>query len=196
MLKATYQDKALVTGILTRSFINNKSVNYIVQQDQKKMRRIQALMDYSFEVCMLFGEVFVSENRKACALILYPEKKRTTLKTLLLDVQLMLRSVGIRNVKKVLDREAKMEKIKPKTAMTYLWFIGVEPDQQHKGTGSQLLQGIIAHSSRPLYLETSASKNLPWYGRFGFHTYAELDLGYKIYFLKKEKGIKSTSSPR
>ncbi len=183
MLKATRQDKQLVTDILTRSFATNNSVNYIVQQDHKKMRRIQALMEYSFEICFLFGEVLLSEDRKAAALILYPEKKR---KTLLLDLKLLLQSVGIRNAKKVLDREAKIAQIKPKATMTYIWFIGVDPDHHHAGIGSKLLENIIAHSSRPIYLETSMLKNLPWYERYGFQVYGELDLGYKMYFLKKE----------
>lgn len=186
MLKATRQDKQQVTGILTRSFATNNSVNYIVQQDHKKMRRIQVLMDYSFELCFLFGEVFVSEDRKAAALVLYPEKKRATLKTLLLDLKLLMQSVGIRNAKKVLDREAKIDQIKPKTTMTYIWFIGVDPDHHHAGIGSKLLESIIAQSDRPIYLETSMVKNLPWYARYGFQIYGELDLGYKMYFLKKE----------
>lgn len=185
MLKATRQDKEWVTDILARSFATNNSVNYIVQQDHKKMRRIKALMEYSFEICTLFGEVFVSENRKAAALILYPDQKKTTLKTLLLDLQLLVQSIGIRNAKKVLNREKRINQIKPKTTMTYIWFIGVDPDYQHNGTGSQLLESIIAQSSRPIYLETSMVENLPWYERFGFHIYRESDLGYKIYFLKK-----------
>lgn len=183
MLKATKQDKQLVTGILTRSFATNNSVNYIVQQDHKKMRRIQALMEYSFELCFMFGEVLISEDRKAAALLLYPEKKR---KTLFLDLKLLVQSVGIRNAKKVLDREAKIDQIKPKVTMTYIWFIGVDPDHHYAGIGSKLLESIIAHSSRPIYLETSMLKNLPWYERYGFRIYGELDLGYKMYFLKKE----------
>lgn len=183
MLKATPEDKELVTDILTRSFANNNSVNYIAG---KKNRRILALMDYSFEVCSLFGEVWLSKDKKACALILYPDKKRTTLKTILLDIKLIKQCIGIRNIKKVLVRESKIEKIKPKTTMTYLWFIGVAPDHQHTGIGSKLLEEIISQSTAPLYLETSTEKNLPWYEQFGFQIYGELNLGYTMYFLRKE----------
>ena len=70
----------------------------------------------------------------------------------------------------------------------YLWFIGVHPNAQHKGAGSQLMQEIIRESeriSRPLYLETSVVKNVAWYKRFGFGVYHELDLGYTLFFMRR-----------
>lgn len=36
MMRATLNDKELVADILTRSFVDNKSVNYIIKQDEKK----------------------------------------------------------------------------------------------------------------------------------------------------------------
>lgn len=183
MQKAAYQDKELVVNILTRSFANNKSVNYIAKKS------ISSLMDYSFEICWLFGEILLSENKKACALILYPDQQKTTLKTILLDAKLMLQCIGLSNLKKVLDRETKIKQIKPDTKMTYLWFIGVEPDFQQTGIGSKLLNTIISQSKeaeRPVYLETSTLQTLPWYQQFGFRIYGELDLGFIMYFLRTD----------
>lgn len=64
MKNADYKDKSLISDILTNSFDSNQSVNYIVKQDGKRFKRIRALMDYSFEVCYLFGDVFLSDDRK------------------------------------------------------------------------------------------------------------------------------------
>ncbi|WP_207428901.1 N-acetyltransferase [Pedobacter sp. SYSU D00535] len=189
MIKASSHDKGLVIDILTKSFDTNQSVNYIVKQDKHREKRVEALMDYSFEVCYSFGEVFLSENKKACALILYPDKKKTNLKSILLDIKLILHSVGISNVQKALSRESKIKKLQPKEPMYYIWFIGVDPEYQNSGIGSSLLQEVIADSSqkkRPLYLETSTLKNIPWYKKFGFDIYNELDLSYKLFFLKKD----------
>lgn len=189
MRRANYQDKDLVIDILTESFESNQSVNYILKQDQKRIERIQALMDYSFEICYLFGDVFISDNNKACALIVYPERKKTTLKSALLDIKLILRCVGIKNIKKTLEREAVIKKVQPQEPMTYLWFIGVKISNQNKGIGSDLLKSIILLSSekkRPIYLETSTVKNLPWYNKFGFKIYHEHDLSYRLYFLKRD----------
>ncbi|MES2446625.1 MAG: GNAT family N-acetyltransferase [Bacteroidota bacterium] len=188
MKKAEYNEKNLIVDILTKSFESNQSVNYIVKQDEKKLKRIEALMNYSFEVCYLFGDVFLSDDNKACALVLYPDKKKTTIKSIMLDVNLILSCVGIENIKKTLDREAIIKKIQPKVPMYYLWFIGVDPEYQNTGIGSELLKEIIEDSRRkeqPIYLETSTLKNLPWYKKFGFDIYHEADLSYKLFFLKK-----------
>jgi len=189
MKNANYEDKSLVTDILTKSFDTNQSVNYIAKQDRKRLKRIRALMDYSFEVCYLFGDVFLSDDRKACALILYPDKKKTTLKSILLDIKLILSCIGVENIKKAIARESKIKQLQPKELMYYLWFIGVDPEHQNEGIGSILLDEIINDSKnkqRPIYLETSTLKNLPWYKKYGFQIYNELDLSYKLFFLKRE----------
>jgi len=191
MIKATPSDKQLVIKILTDSFESNQSVNYIVKQDKQRLERIGALMDYSFEVCMEFGDVWLSNNRKACALVLYPQKKRTTLKAILLDVKLILKAIGISNIKKALDRESRIKARQLKAPASYLWFIGVIPQDQHAGIGSDLLTQVLADADKqglPVILETSTMKNLPWYERFGFSVYDQLDLGYHLYFLKHETG--------
>lgn len=189
MIKAEHKDKDLVVDILIKSFDTNQSVNYIIKQDRKRIKRVTALMDYSFEVCYLFGDVFLSDDKKACALVTYPDKKKTTLKSILLDVRLILSAVGVKNINKTLAREAMINKMHPKEPMYYLWFIGVDPEYQNEGIGSVLLNEIIEDSEskkRPVYLETSTLKNLPWYEKFGFQIYHELDLSYKLFFLKRE----------
>ncbi|GGI23321.1 GNAT family N-acetyltransferase [Pedobacter mendelii] len=189
MKKALITDKNLVTDILSKSFDANQSVNYIVKQDQKREQRLKALMDYSFDVCYLFGDVYLSDNNHACALILYPDKKKTTLKSIILDIQLMLNSIGITNINKALDRESKIKKTQSKDQMYYLWFIGVAPEYQGLGFGSDLMNELIEDSrtqERNIYLETSTLKNLPWYKTLGFKIYNELELSYQLYFLKLE----------
>lgn len=189
MVKAKQTDKNLVADILTKSFENNQSVNYIAKQDEKRLTRIRSLMDYSFEVCYSFGDVFLSDDRKACALVLYPDKKKTTFKSILLDIKLILSCIGVENIKKALSRESKIKQLQPKELMYYLWFIGVDPEHQNEGIGSGLLKDIIEdskHKERPVYLETSTLKNLPWYKKLGFQIYNELDLSYRLFFLKRE----------
>jgi ribosomal protein S18 acetylase RimI-like enzyme len=189
MLKAEYKDKPLVVNILAKSFNDNKSVNYIIQQDKTREQRLIKLMEYSFDYCSLFGEVYLSEDKKACALLVLPDKKQSSLKSILLDAKLALSCIGLFNLKKALDRESKIKHLHPKSLMYYLWFIGVHPGDQHKGLGSSLLHDLIARGEqlkRPIYLETSTLENIPWYKKFGFKIYEELDIGYKLFFLKRE----------
>jgi ribosomal protein S18 acetylase RimI-like enzyme len=189
MVRAKQEDKELVVSILAKSFKENQSVNFIVRQDDIKLKRIHTLMDYSFEVCRLFGEVWLSDDRKACALTLFPHQKRTTFKSVWLDIRLIQHTIGIRGIQKTLNREVLIKKLQPKENMIYLWFIGVDPVNQDKGVGSNLLKEIIATSidkNLPIYLETSTLKNIPWYEHFGFKIYNELELGYTLFFLKRE----------
>lgn len=189
MTKATDNDKQLILQILTASFADNRSVNYIIRKGEKQDKRIRALMNYSFEVCRRFGDVFLSSDRNACALIIYPDEKKTTFKSILLDIQLIFQCVGLKNIKKTLRRESLIKKVQPKEAMTYLWFIGVTPAKQGKGIGSNLLADIIEYSKirgKPVYLETSTLTNLPWYKKWGFNVYHKEDLGYNLYFLSNK----------
>lgn len=189
MIKAGSADKHRVVDILVNSFNDNKSVNYIILQDSKRVQRIKRLMEYSFEVCQSFGKVFLSDDKNACALLLIPERKRTTLRSIWNDVKLIINGIGITNVQNILSREKKIKALQPKQLIYYLWFIGVSPEVQGKGIGSQLLKDVLADcrlDTRVVCLETSTLKNIPWYEKFGFKIYDQLDLGYQLFFLKKE----------
>jgi GNAT superfamily N-acetyltransferase len=187
-MKVSASDKKQIVDILAGAFVSNKSVNYIVRQDRQKQQRIRALMKYSVDICSLFGKVWLTEDQTACALLLYPDQKKTTFRSVFLDLRLMVRCIGFRNIRKVPGREKLVHAIQPKGRNAYLWFVGVHLSHQHTGKGSALLKQIIADcdlQQRPVYLETSTLENLPWYERFGFVVYHEADFGYSLFFLQR-----------
>lgn len=187
MKKAMNSERGLIADILTQSFADNKSVNYTVKQDERRMQRIKKLMEYSFDICNMFGEVFLTDDKKGCALVLMPDKKKATVKSTLLDIKLVASVIGFGNIKKAMNRESAIKKIHPDGALYYLWFIGVPPSEQGKGVGSKLLNEVIQEGqvqNRILCLETSTKKNIPWYEKHGFKTYRELDFGYTLYCMK------------
>lgn len=189
MHRANLKDRSLIVRILTESFADNKSVNYIIKQDGKRVERMKKLMEYSFDVCHLYGDVFLTDDKQGCALIVMPDKKKTTLKSILLDAKLALTCIGLSNLKRAMAREAAIKKLHPKGPMYYLWFIGVDPSEQNKGVGTRLLKEVISEGfskQRPIYLETSTLKNIPWYEKFGFTVYNRLDFGYELFCMKKE----------
>lgn len=190
MIRAEYSDKTIVTQILTRSFDTNKSVNFVVKQDKKRTERIRRLMEYSFDISNLYGDVFLSDDKKAVALIIWPDKKGETFRSILKDVNLTLNAIGISNAMNVLKREAKIKSNHPDpTEYLHLWFIGVAPEHQGNGHGSRLLQEIkdkYKSTKRLLYLETSTLKNLPWYERFGFEIFSTLEFGFTLYLLRQK----------
>nr|MBI1231857.1 GNAT family N-acetyltransferase [Cytophagales bacterium] len=185
MRKATQKDRTKVVDILLEAFRKNKSVNYIAGDKKKKIRY---LMEYSFDNCMDTGEVFISDDGHACAMIQFQDRKKFTLKSTFLDIQLILKTIGIGNIPKALARESFIKKHYPKEPFTYLWFIGVSPDKQGTGSGSYMLKHILDYSKsldRPVYLETSTERNLPWYKKHGLEVYNMSErFGFPFYFLK------------
>jgi hypothetical protein len=127
MIRASRKDKSLVVSILSASFVNNNSVNYIIRQDSRKEKRLKHIMAYSFDVCFAFGDVFLSDDRKGCALLLFPEKKRPSVKTIRWDLKLVLQCIGFKNLWKAIDRERKIKARQPAEPFYYLWYIGVDP---------------------------------------------------------------------
>lgn len=190
MVKACYIDKKFIVDILVNAFYNNASVNYIIKQDKKKEVRVKSLMDYSFDLCYNFGDIFYSEDKKSCALILFPEQKKNKTKSVLLDIQFIISCMDFHRLKKAMGREAKIKAIQSKGLTSYLWFIGVDPSEQGKGIGTKLLSEVLDElkkKNRPVLLETSNVENVRWYKNSGFTIYNKLDLGYELYFMKKEK---------
>lgn len=188
MIKAAYSDKELVVDILTKSFDTNKSVNYVVRQGKNREKRIKALMNYSFETCWNNGEIYLSDDRKGALLFLLPHKKKPLLKGIVNDLRLIFEAIGLSRVLKVLKKEAAVKKFHPRKYL-YLWYLGVLPQFQGAGIGSSLLRELICLSSAlklPVYLETSTEQNLPFYKRFNFSIYKELDVTYKLYLFKRD----------
>ncbi|MDB5012696.1 MAG: family N-acetyltransferase [Daejeonella sp.] len=189
MTEAVYGDKQLVVEILAEAFDKNKSFNSIIKQDAKRSERFRKVFAYYFEQSFKYGKVLLSDDRKACAIIMFPNKKALTLKGILLDVQMFF-VLGLKSVKMGFAREGKINAVHPADKrIYYLLFIGVLEEFQNQGIGSQLLDEIIQDSrveNRDIYLETYLDKNIALYSKFGFEIYNELNFGFPVYCLKRE----------
>ncbi|QNL52318.1 GNAT family N-acetyltransferase [Olivibacter sp. SDN3] len=190
MYLAQEEDKEIVIDILLQSFRNNKSVHYIVKQDEQLNKRLRYLMSYSFDLCFHFGKVLLSDRKDACALITYPHRKKNLLKSIRMDIGLLINTIGIFKLGKAIKREALIKANYPVQDFLYLWFIGVKPHMQGQGVGSDLLNQVLQEAKAThldVHLETSTLTNLPWYRKFGFEIYKELDFGYTLHMLRWRK---------
>lgn len=184
---ASSANKKRIIAIISKSFKDNQSVNYIVKQDKKRTKRITKLIEYSIFQGSKFGQLFLSEDKNAACILLFSNRKKTTLESIFWDIKLVIQVIGIRNLRAALQRESLLKKKYPKTPYVHLWYIGVDPPLQKKGIGSKLLQEVISYcGDKPIYLETSVVSNIGWYTKFGFEIIETLDLGYKLYVLKKD----------
>ncbi|WP_066755543.1 GNAT family N-acetyltransferase [Crocinitomix algicola] len=182
--------KERVIKILTESFKDNKSTTLVAKQDKKKDKRLKKLIQYSIFYGESFGEVFLTEDKNACYIIIDTEKKKTTWRSIIWDVRLMFQCIGIKNVRKVMKREALIKSNHPKGSFIHLWYIGVIPTKQSLGIGTRLMKKIVKSAqaqNRKIYLETSTERNFKFYEQLGFKEELTLNqLGYslKMYSLK------------
>lgn len=189
MTKLLKREKEGIVQVLALAFEHNLSVNYMVRQDQMRFQRLTYLMAYALKVSSAYGKVLVSADGSACALVMLPDKKKVSMKMLFWDLKLIVNVIGMDQLVKILKRESLIKQSHPMMEMYYLWFIGVHPLAQHRGMGTELLKALIADArtmKRPIFLETSVLKNVPWYEKFGFRIYHEINLGYKLYFMKMD----------
>lgn len=188
MIKATYEDKDLVAGVLARSFEDNETINYLIPKGKNRISRIGMFMQYAFYRCHLQGDVFLSQDRRACALVLYPHLERATLTTISLDIQLILKGLNFGNCIRALKYRRMMKARFGKTAVAHIWLIGVSPRFQRLGNGSRLLQDVILEMQKknlPVYVETPVLSQVNWYECFGFRLYSTQDPGHNLYLLKR-----------
>ena len=192
MIEATYSHRKLAVEILTKSFDSNKSVEYVIKGGAKRQQQIKSLMEYAFDMCMLFGEVYVSNNNMACALVLFPHQKRTTLKSIELDMKFLFYCSSIKKILQILKREEAIYSNHADEQYAHLWFLGVLPKEQGKGYGTKLLNELADHYSKKrlnIYLETSALPTVPWYKKQGFTEVKELQFNTPLVMLKKEMDL-------
>lgn len=193
MVDALPSDRERILNILVRSFDDNLSVNHLVKQDGKRVDRIRMLMEYAYDECSDFGRVLISNDHTSCALLIFPDKKRFTLRSFWRNLKLVLGVMGLGNLPKVLKKENTIKTVQKAIAgnrpVCYLWFIGVHPNYQGRGAGTKLLSEILADckkDGRICLLETSNEKNLPFYQRSGLELYQTVDVGYPLYFFKMD----------
>ncbi|WP_186755547.1 GNAT family N-acetyltransferase [Echinicola salinicaeni] len=188
---AEKKDKVKVISILCKSFRDNQSVNYLVKQDKYKRKRAVGLMDYSYESCKLNGQVYLSDDENACALVQYMDLKPPLFKAALLDIKLIISTIGIGNIFKALKRQSTIKGYYPEGSKLYLWYIGVDPAKQGVGIGSRLLNEVMEKEGEKfetICLETSTPLNVPWYQNHGFELYGQTDdFGFPFYFFKRSR---------
>lgn len=187
MRKAKLADLSLVVELLSASFESNPSVDAVVRPGKGRSRRIRGLMEYAFLNCLEYGRAYIDQTGRCCALVMLPDRKRSSARSLWRDLRLAFQVIGPKRVLKVLTREARIKKLQQQGAVYYLWFIGTDPASQGEKLGTAMMDHLLREAramQRTVILETSVPRNLYWYQRLGFEHYQELDLGYRLHFLR------------
>lgn len=191
MKKATKADKPIVVDILVSAFkplTDDNSINLVVKQDAKRTKRMQILMEYLFDKAYLFGEVYLSDNEKACILMKFPHKEKITMKTIGMDIRLALKCIGIERIFSVLKRQRMVQKYYPREPHIRPMIMGVRADHDGSGAAARLMLQIrnrYQDTTLPVIIDTSSKDNVLLFQKFGFKLIDEQGtVGFPMYFLR------------
>ena len=84
-----------------------------------------------------------------------------------------------------------MKRARPREPHLYLWLLAADPTAQRRGVGRALMQRVLGAARErevPVYLETTKTENLPYYGSFGFRVIGEAPLprSARVWFLWRD----------
>lgn len=203
MIKASLNDRHLVANILSRAYDTNDTINETVNepaekrvhnsplQETRRRNKIYRLMTWAFDLCYRYGGVFLSEDKKAAALIVYPDKKKFSFSCLIEELKL-IPILGLLNIPKVMQREMAYNKLLPAYIIKPM-FLGTLPEARNQGRGSELmacLAEISDATQRPIYLDARIKKNEIWFSKQGFETFHRLTLGDRSWACMRREFVK------
>lgn len=187
MIIGTNQERDIAIDILCKSFYNiliPNSINFVVNENGNRYKKLKALMSYQVDLSLLYGSIFLSNDKKG--VVLYLDNPQQSLKRFYLELKLIFKCIGITNIFKVLNRENLIKKNHPQHTYIHLWLMGVLPEMQGKGIGSQLIsESMQEFKDDFVFVETTTPENLEFYQKNGFTIFHEThQLDYPLYFLK------------
>lgn len=140
MKKASLADKNIVVDILTKSFINDPHVNWLIEKSRSK-NKMRIIMDYVFEESLGRGTVYLNDNHTATALWNTEKKEKVTFRYIKRNLSFLYK-VGLVSTIRILKAD-KLIYSKYPVKYCQLYLIGVVPEEHGKGLASALINPMV-----------------------------------------------------
>lgn len=191
--KATDADSARLIATMARAFDDDPIANWFAAQDKRRAHRVYEFMRISFEkLTFKHGDVWTTDGIEGGAFWNPPNTwKMGFLQQLMLTPD-MAKVTTWKRLPGILKGLSAIEAGHPHEPHYYLLALGVEPDLQGRGIGTQLMAPVLETCDRegiPAYLESSKERNVPLYERNGFKVTQELVVpfgGPKIWLMWRD----------
>jgi GNAT superfamily N-acetyltransferase len=169
--KVTAGDRERLVAMMARAFDDDPIANFFAAQDRRRARRVLDFMDVAYRMTSPHGEVYTTDGIEGGAAWTPPGKWKMGIVDQLKMLPSFVRVATLRRLPGVMSALNAVEKKHPHEPHYYLLGIGVEPELQGRGLGTQLMAPVLEKCDRermPAYLESSKEVNVPLYERNGF----------------------------
>ena len=182
--KIEKEEFSQASKILGRAFATQPST-FAIYKGISDIDRLSDIMASDFEDLIKYssGQVYVAKQDSEIVGVMRMVKCprcRLSLSQRLRMLLNMMRSVrsgrGLGSLKRELEYSGRWAKHDPKKPHYHLGPLGVSPDLQGKGIGSQLMEyycNIIDSKNMDAYHETDKPENVRFYQKFGFEVIGE-----------------------
>lgn len=190
--RVTADDRKQLTAVMARAFDDDPIANWFAAQDKRRARRIYDFMDVAYRITSPGGELYTTDALQGAAYWSPPGKWKMGMLQQLMLLPAIVRTATWRRVPAVMGGLNAIEKKHPHEPHYYLLALGVEPDLQGHGIGTQLMAPVLERCDKErvsAYLESSKERNVPLYERNGFKVTEELVVpngGPKIWLMWRD----------
>lgn len=163
-------------GLLARIFQHAPDMTYLVGDDEKMLTRpVQRFYEAFIRIGLLSGEVYTTPSMHGLAIWTSPENNQFTFRMMFQSKLLQaVFSMGLGPAVRFFRSSNYLERLHKEAISRPHWilvFLGVEPSQQGKGIGGELIQPILDQADAegvPCYVESADERNHNFYKRHGF----------------------------
>ena len=184
MRRARREDKDIVVNILSKSFINDPHVNWLLEKSKCK-NKLKIMMEYVFGESFNKGEIFLNDDNTAAVLWNFEKKEKVSFEYIIRNLSFLF-CVGLKTTIRTLKADMLIYNLYPKNQKyCQLYLIGVLPEGQGKGLASALMNPMIENMQKkaiPVHLETANPKNVDIYKKKGFTIFNTTRLGNNTLF--------------
>lgn len=166
---------------MTSTFDGNPAVWFTIGKVGNTERRKRALAAFLYDYCAMRDGVFLSADGSGVLLAYISNAHGTWFKSLMVEINLALRVIGIFRIARVLKRSQRIRAAqKQHGPHIHCWYIGVLKESRHNQTARELQHKLFALSDQlklPVLAETTIARNRKAYEFIGFTIYQSVTIG-------------------
>ena len=175
--KARPSDAASISQALAAAFYDSSLLRFILPDDDHRVTAIREFFDLIVDIMAVHDDTWTTPDGTAGAALWVPYGHEPMSAEMSERFATELAKLAGPYADRTLELFELADKHHPHEPHEYLFFLGVQPENQNRGIGTALMAPVLARADaagHPCYLETSDPRNRTLYERHGFRAIAEI----------------------